>query len=396
VGGISDAKPTAEQTEQILEIVDRHAPAHVDLRTLMWLVRGCEELWGPRAEALLAKIARDGGDESGVGEITYGNKDREQPDWKRALELGGELSTKAINSARGIALALIGGRAWSSPEQFARYRSLLDEVVGAPAEPHIHAAFDRLILSGLKHDLACGIDWTLRIARVAPEALLAGNGQRILGWIGERDTVAFAELAGIFLTHEDVRMRAFAALIIAQRRLDDAEWQPLIDTLLESGRESRAAIAAVAAANFKTTRFGSIATQWLLHFFDDEDELVRKEATDCFRRMGAEGMRTHAGLFEAYAGSRHFSTGGNYFLFQLKDAPAALDEMTLGLLEKALGATTDEARAARSHDLHYAGDLLLRVYASNLDSPERIARTLDLIDQLVELGLIEPAKLDLG
>lgn len=395
VGGIADSKPSATQVEQVFETVTNNSSIAVDSRELMWLLRACDEALGPHAEAYLADVACKGDDESGVEGISRNNKDREQPDWKQALDQGGDLHIKAINAPRGIALALAGVQAWNSPERFKRYRMLLGNSIGAHTAPHIHAAFDRLVLSALKHDFACGVDWTLRIARVAPEALYAGHGQRILGWIGEHDTAAFAELAQIFLTHVDPRARAFGTLIVAQRALDDKDWDPLVEKLLDSGRQYRAAIAAVATANFTGARFGSTASSWLIRFFDDEDALVRAEASDCFRRMGANGIRTHAGLFEAYVASRYFTTDANYFLFQLKDASADLDEVTLGLLEKAM---TPDATEQRRHglDLHYAADLLLRIYTSNLDKPQRIARTLNLIDTLVELGLLEPAKLDNG
>jgi hypothetical protein len=399
VGGVGDAKPSSEQVEQVIAITASHPPALADRHALIWLVRGCEEPWGPLATALVFDIARgddddDDYDEDEASESQQATRDREDPEYKRAFELGGQLKGRAISTARGMAFELIGQQSWSSFEQFDHYRKLLGDTVAVAGPLHFHAAFDVFVLSALKHDLACGIDWATRIARTAPDALLSRNGQRIIGWIGERDGMAFATLVEIYLDHPDIRLRAFGALCAAGRRLDDGTWQPLIDTLLGRGRFARAAIAAVAAANFTTTRFGTVATQWLLQFFEDDDEQVRKEATDCFRRLGSEGMRSHSGLFEAYAASRYFKTNHNYFLFQLKEAPAALDETTLDLVGKTIAALDDEDRALGNHDLHYAGDLLLRIYASNLGNAARISRTLDLIDRLVELGLLEPSKLD--
>src|SRR3546814_3595534 len=60
---------------------------------------------------------------------------------------------------------------------------------------------------------------------------------------------------------------------------------PLAENLLESGANYRSAAAAVAAANFESVRFGTTCTDWLIRLFDDEDETVRHEASDCFRRM---------------------------------------------------------------------------------------------------------------
>src|SRR3546814_5806179 len=76
--------------------------------------------------------------------------------------------------------------------------------------------------------------------------------------------------------------------------------------LLESGANYRSAAAAVAAANFESVRFGTTCTDWLIRLFDDEDETVRHEASDCFRRMRTSDIASHAGLFEAYVASRYF------------------------------------------------------------------------------------------
>src|SRR3546814_17030299 len=87
--------------------------------------------------------------------------------------------------------------------------------------------------------------------------------------------------------------------------------------LLESGANYRSAAAAVAAANFESVRFGTTCTDWLIRLFDDEDETVRHEASDCFRRMRTSDIASHAGLFEAYVASRYFETARPYFLHQI-------------------------------------------------------------------------------
>src|SRR3546814_9845411 len=55
----------------------------------------------------------------------------------------------------------------------------------------------------------------------------------------------------------------------------------------------------------ESVRFGTTCTDWLIRLFD-EDETVRHEASDCFRRMRTSDIASHAGLFEAYVASRYF------------------------------------------------------------------------------------------
>src|SRR3546814_8113789 len=113
-----------------------------------------------------------------------------------------------------------------------------------------------------------------------------------------------------------VLFRSCAALAVFQHRLDDPEWLPLAQNLLESGANYRSAAAAVAAANFESVRFGTTCTDWLIRLFDDEDETVRHEASDCFRRMRTSDIASHAGLFDAYVAYRYFRSEEHTFELQ--------------------------------------------------------------------------------
>lgn len=179
-----------------------------------------------------------------------------------------------------------------------------------------------------------------------------------------------------------------------QHCLDNPEWLPLAENLIESGAEYRSAAAAVAASNFRSARFGTTCTDWLIRLFDDEDKTVRHEASDCFRRMGTSDIAAHAGLFEAYVASRYFETDRTYFLHRLEHAPPGLDELVLKLLEDTLKARTGGTGDPRAYELHEIGELVLKLYASNVDYPQRRTRALDLIDRLVERGLMEMQKLE--
>src|SRR3546814_9921177 len=115
---------------------------------------------------------------------------------------------------------------------------------------------------------------------------------------------SFAELINLYLINQDPLARGFAALAVFQHSLDDPEWLPLAENLLESGANYRSAAAAVAAANFESVRFGTTCTDWLIRLFDDEDETVRHEASDCFRRMRTSDIASHAEIGRAHVASR--------------------------------------------------------------------------------------------
>ena len=393
VAGIAETKPTGDMVERVLATVYAHAPAIPDDRSLIWLIRACEEPLGPHAEATLLRIAASDDDSTGVADVDRGEREK-QPDWKGAFDRGGELGSKAINSARGSALEELGKICWRSKEAFEKYRPLADSIIGAPAEPHVHFAIDGLLVSRLKHDGMKGVDWVLRTARACPEALFSTQGARILNWVADLDVQAFGQLVNLYLINQDPLARAFAALVIFQRCLDDNTWMSLGEKLIAADAEYRSAAAAVAAGNYQHTRFGTTCSAWLIAFFDDEEKFVRHEASDCFRLMKTDNIAEHAGLFEAYVGSKYFETDRTYFLHRLEHAPPRLDELVLNLLEGTVVASEETGRGARAYELHEVGELVLKLYASNIEHPDRRTRALDLIDRLVERGLMGMQKLD--
>jgi len=66
----------------------------------------------------------------------------------------------------------------------------------------------------------------------------------------------------------------------------------------------------------------------------------------------------------------------------------------LRLLEDTLKARTEGNNDPRAYELHEIGELALKLYTSNIDHPLRRTRALDLIDRLVEDGLMGMQKLE--
>lgn len=393
VAGIAEAKPGSEMIERVLATIDENPAARPDDRSLVWMVQACKTPLGPRAEALLLRVATGNDDSTGLGDINNGERDKE-PSWKQAFGLGGHLHGKAINSARGVALVKLGSMCWNSKEAFERLRPLIDPIIGSSAAAHVHSALSGLLMSSLKHTGRQGVDWVLCTARACPEALFTSDGQQIVRWVADLDKDSFAQLIKIYLVNESPLARGFAALAIFRQCLGDSEWLPIAETLLDCGAEYRSAAAAVAAANFESARFGTTCTNWLIRMFDDDDKSVRDEASDCFRRMSTSDIARHAGLFEAYIASEHFEMDHTYFLHQLEHAPPGLDEVMLKLLEGTVLATIKSDRTSFSYEMRQIGEMALRIYASSIDYPQRRTKALDIIDLLVERGLMEMQKLE--
>jgi len=389
ISGVAETNPSSDVVEQILAMSEKHPPAYPGTYTLVRLVRSASGRWGPRAEKKILEVALGSDDSTGVSSSSRPSKGEKEPDWKLALEKGGELELQALNSARGSALEQLGFLAWESKADFERYRHVIEAVVATKTEPHIHAALGMLLLSGLKHDPAAGTAWVVQAAKACPEAAFTHRGRHLAAWVGELDSNAFRQLVEIFLERGDPLGAAFASMVVFERCLDDHHWRDLCEQLISESEEYRAAAAAIAAIYFQEERAGALASEWLMRFFDDNSKMVRHEASDCFRRMKPGNIGEYANLFEAFAASRHFMGERTFFLHLLEKAPPTMADFALGLLEGIVTASRAEDRRTGAFDLYEVGDLVLKLYASNLDYPDRIRRSLDLIDQLIDAGYIQ-------
>jgi hypothetical protein len=393
VMGISESSPGAERTERLFAAVDEKAVPRLEERTLVWLVRATQGEKGPHTLRFMLEAATSGDSDSGVAERVEGKSEKEEIDIKRAFSLGSFLDARAMNSARGSALQEMGALAWDSADKFKEYHAVVDPIVGSEMPDFLHAGLGAMLLAALKHDLEVARDWIVRTAKASPTALFIRNGRRALLWLDARAPDVAGPIIKSYAESPDPLAQAIGALLVAQRSLEDERWKDPIGTLIEQGPTQRAAIAEVANAYVAVAEHVGRASAWLIRFFDDDNTGVRKTAADCFRRINPSTMAIHVPLYEAYVGSKYFDGARSYFIHRLEKAPAAMDDVVLGLIER----TVEAVKAGGSgggHGLYQIWDPLLRIYASCGVDGDRLKRCLDVIDMLVQLDAVGSSKLN--
>jgi hypothetical protein len=390
--GISESAPPPERTERLFELLEKGAPRPSD-RTLIWLVRATNGEKGPRTLDFILQLASTGEVDSGVEQRVEGKNEKPQSDFRRAANLGSFLDSRAMNSARGAALQEIGALSWSSLEKFKQFGPVIDPFIGSDMPDFLHAAIAPILLAALKHDLEIASDWISRTAKASLTALFNGNGRRAVLWLDSKAPKIASPILEVLISSRDSLEQAIGALLVTQRSLEDDRWTPVVDQLIEVGPTQRAAIAEVAASYVADSTHADRATSWLVRFFDDEDEGVRTTALDCFRRINPERMAAHVRLYEAYVKSKYFNLERTYFLHQLGKASAGMDEIVLGLIEKVV-AMAQGRKDDLGTSLYQIWDPLLRIYASCGDDTARLARCLDVIDDLVVLDVYDSGKLN--
>jgi hypothetical protein len=391
--GLSGAEVTAERTERLFAALDDAAVARPDDRSLMWLVRATQGDRGPRTLAFLLAVATSSEEEEDVDKPAIAETDKPEPFVKRAFQFGHHLDAQAGKSNRGAALREIGGLAWENVESFKAYREIVEPLVGSDMPDYLHASLGPMLLAALKHDCVLAADWISRTSKACLTIFYTRNGRSALRWLDTQRPEIAGPIIETLAASQDPFAQAIGCLLVAQRSLEEMRWIPRVEALIEQGPIQRGTIAEVAVGYLPQKEHAERTISWLRRLFDDDDQGVRAAAADCFRRIDAGDMATYAGLYEAYVGSKYFDAERTYFLHRLENAPAAMDDIVLGLIEKSV-TIAKSGKTGRMHGLYQIWDPLLRIYASCGTDTKRLTRCLDVIDTLVGLDAIGSDKLN--
>ena len=143
------------------------------------------------------------------------------------------------------------------------------------------------------------------------------------------------------------------------------------------------------AANVKTATYRSFCENSLVKEFDDVHEDVRSNSSDCFRNFEGDQLGEYDTLIKQFIESRAFADNYHHLLHGMEHSTAKFPEVTLLACERFI-----EMRGSEAADIstRHAGEvnsvihLTMRAYQQSTEKTTT-ARSLDLIDRLMELGV---------
>lgn len=378
---IAESHLDAAALDALLARLETDAPWQPDEHTLLCLItqRDSKE-FGAKALSTLTVIAEKG-DIGKEHEAQKKDKDKPEPLFRVAMNLGHELAWRGRETARGKAIDLLGRFAWHDKAQFDQHRNLVDRAFAEQGPDRLLAASGLFVQAAIKHHLQYAAAWLGQMLELAPLAIASDSGRSALLHLDQLDHDVARPLLVSMLNGEDGPLSALAAALIFVRSFDDPQWASERERILNGNEEWRAAAAHVAANQIDRDAHDAQLNALIISFFNDESELVRVAAADVFRNLDTSAMALHAELYRGYLNSRSFEGDRTYFMHRLEDAPAAFDPLVLELLELAAAKVpVDTRRATIGYRLW---EPLMRIYTSNEGNAEIRKRCLDVIDQLV-------------
>lgn len=379
---IAESHLDAAALDALLTRLETDAPWQPDEHTLLWLISQRDgTAVGPKTLAALTEIAAKG-DTGKKIESTKKEKEKPEPLFRVAMNVGHELAWRGRETARGKAIDVLGRFAWHDKAQFDQHRNLVDRVFEEKGPDRLFAATGLFIQAAIKHNLSDAVTWLGQLLELAPLALASDSGRSALLHLDQLSHDSARPILMSMLDGDDVSLSALATALIFVRSFDDPRWASECERILSGNAEWRAAAAHVAANQIDRDVYDAQLNALIISFFNDESELVRTAAVDVFRNLDTSTMALHAELYRGYLNSKWFEGERTYFMHRLEDAPAALDHLVLELVELA-AAKISAASASRGTIGYRLWEPLMRIYTSNEGDAAMRKRCLDVIDKLV-------------
>lgn len=138
-----------------------------------------------------------------------------------------------------------------------------------------------------------------------------------------------------------------------------------------------------ATGNLTSSDFGERAASWLLGFFEDDDPLVRQDASDIEWASILDSDRDHSAIVMAYLNSPAFDHRSDRLMRAMEERVSQFPELTFATVDRVMklsGGWTLEARRGHISTLHHLGRLLIELYRGVAVGGDAERKTLDLFD----------------
>ena len=319
-------------------------------------------------------------------QIALDDPDPESDDWHRARDEESPID-QAINSARGAAATALSGLLSADRSRW----NILKPTIGHLVEDRVLAVRSvavESLLAILDTHRSDAFAYFKRLAEGAGPILGTRYVERFIHYAIFRDYPAVRPILMSMLKSSEphvvqagARQISLAALWVDEARGDEA-------VVLEMGEEARAGAATVYAGNLSDQTVGAECEKHLRTLFEDESDLVRREASSCWVHLQPDQIASRGSLIGAFAHSLDSARDVSLLAYRLKDARRPLPAEVCVVAERALAAFGSKETSIQNEEAGVAGELavlMVRLHEQTSDPVFR-ERILNTIDEMIRSG----------
>ena len=301
---------------------------------------------------------------------------------------GKAILTQGINTVRGKAAEAIAKLIHHDRNRVSYLQYYLEKMVQDPSTA-VRSCVAQALLAVLRHERDLAVTLFQRLCDSDDQLLQTHYVERFLYFALQTNLHALTQVLSRMVNSGIPEVAATGARQACLAALDLEEAQPMAKLCLSGTEAQRIGAAQVMAANVKTATYRSFCEEALIKLFNDAAEDVRVAASDCFRQFEGDQLGRYDSLIGKFVESKAFPDNYHQLLRPMEQTTAKIPAVILSACERFINIAGPEAadiRTRQAGEVNSVIQLIMRVYQQNSEKGVQ-ARSLDLIDRLMELGV---------
>ena len=384
ISGLREADATPELTARaILLILNRQGEEF--RRTICWTIQKYPAAAAdPRILRFVLDVARSGS-ASDTAVTTKSNEAKNLPKTSMRELLNGESNWEmsGINGERGAAYEALAKVLWDLPDTYESIANFVEQQVDSEPLNSVRFCMLHTINSIAKYDGIRAVTLAKRLADLEPRLLLCGTGRHFLSWAIYAHPDQFISVIDDLSTAPTTSLQALGRVLESGLALTDEARESRFLAKFQGDPLARQAAGYRASGNLTNDSVGDRAARWIEPLFEDEGEVVRKEASHIEWASILTAAADRGELVRAYVNSRTFDDHSDRLMRALSERVDQFPDLTLEALRRVLNldeVRSEEGRRNHMMTFHGLGRTLVKLYRAFEGDLEREKEMLDLFD----------------
>ncbi len=321
---------------------------------------------------------------------THGENDKKPKETAaQLLNSDRDLADSGINSDRGVAYEALAAALWDYPQTLSVIVTLLQNRIDSEPLASVMMCMVSAINAVARYEPDLALTFLRRLIARDPRIIDGHATSHILHWAIHTYPDLISDVADLLLSADQVELVAkghYWKTLLAL--VAEGDTNDFVATFSASSLR-RQIVAYVAAQHAASPHDGNRARRWLVPFFNDDNDLVRADATHVDWDEVLDSDEDLTDFVRAYVASPAFDTNFDPLIMALENRVSRFPGLTFAALDRIFelsGGWTTQSRQRRFTTFHHLSQLIVALYRCVSSGGEEERKCLDFFDTYLALG----------